>query len=125
MGLPLFKNLPSEDPFDLFQEGAVPDVERTAKYLKLTTDDIAKAARIPINSVRFDSKMPAALEARAREWAIALNLVGSFLKDPKKTLLWFSIPNPLLGGATPRDMIVRGRASKLIEVIQQALGENG
>jgi hypothetical protein len=68
--------------------------------------------------------MPVALEEHAHEWALALNHVASFFNDTEKTLLWFRTPNPLLGGCSPRDMIVCGRAHKLIEFIRQALAEN-
>jgi uncharacterized protein (DUF2384 family) len=124
MGAPaLFSNLPDHDHFQLFS-GASANVERTVKTLAMSKAEVAKAARVPQQSVRYDSKVPQALEERAREWALALNHVASFFKDTEKTLLWFRTPNPLLGGCSPRDMIVRGRAQRLIEFIQQALAEN-
>ena len=68
--------------------------------------------------------MPTELRERLTEWAIALNLVEGFFQDQKKTILWFSIPNPLLGDMSPRDMIRVGRFKKLLNFVQTALNEN-
>lgn len=68
--------------------------------------------------------MPNELKERITEWAIALNLVAGFFKDEKKTVLWFSMPNPLLGGMSPRDMIRVGRFKKLLKFIHNDLDEN-
>ena len=68
--------------------------------------------------------MPGELKERIIEWANAINLVGSYFKDIKKTMLWFQVPNPLLGNYSPRDLIRLGRFKKLIKFIQSALDEN-
>ena len=68
--------------------------------------------------------MPAELKERLTEWATVLNLVEGFFNNQDKTLLWFTIPNPLLGGMSPRDMIRVGRFRKLLNFIQTALDEN-
>jgi hypothetical protein len=39
-------------------------------------------------------------------------------------MLWFKVPNPLLGDVAPRDMIRFGRYKKLLKFIQSALEEN-
>jgi hypothetical protein len=65
--------------------------------------------------------MPEDLRLRLTEWATALNLVAEFFKDQDKTILWFTIPNPLLGDIAPRDMIRVGRFKKLLKFIQTAL----
>lgn len=41
-----------------------------------------------------------------------------------KTLIWFKIKNPMLGGMAPLDMIKMGRAKKLLEMIKTARMEN-
>lgn len=83
------------------------------------------AANVPVYSVRYEpQKMPIELKERLTEWAVALNLVAGFFKDQEKTILWFNIPNPLLGGMSPKDMIRVGRFKKLLNFIQTALDEN-
>lgn len=76
------------------------------------------------NNDRYNEKMPADLRERSIEWANALNLVAGYFKDEKKTLLWFCMPNPLLGGMSPKDMMRVGRFKKLLNFIQTALDEN-
>ena len=68
--------------------------------------------------------MPLELKEHLTVWATTLNLVDGFFKDKDKTILWFSIPNPLLGDMTPRDLIRVGRFKKLLNFIQTAIEEN-
>lgn len=119
----LFRTVPEKDYFHLFNNGVV-DGEKVVKLLKYKKQDVSVAANIPISSVRYDEKMLAELEERLREWATALNLVAGYFKDQEKTVLWFLMPNPLLGGMSPRDMIRVGRFKKLLNFIQTALDEN-
>jgi hypothetical protein len=121
----LFSNIPQQDYCHLFNEDGAPDSQKVINFLKYKKEDISVAANIPIKSVRYDEKMPAQLQERLTEWAVALNLVaGFFNKDEKKTILWFSTPNPLLGDMSPRDIIRIGRFKKLLKFIQTALNEN-
>lgn len=119
----LFRTVPDTDFFHLFTDG-VPDGEKVVKLLKYKKEDVSVAANIPIASVRYDSKMPTVLKERLTEWAIVLNLVAGFFNDPEKTVLWFCMPNPLLGGMSPSNMIRIGRFKKLLNFIQTALDEN-
>ncbi len=119
----LFDTVP-KDQFHLFK-GGMPDAKQvTQKYLHFKKEDVAAAANVPIGSVRYDDRMPEALLARATEWAIAINLVGSFFKDQKRTIIWFQTSNPSLGNISPKEMIRRGRSQKLLSFIQTALSEN-
>ena len=112
------------DVCHLFSKSLQPDTKRVAKFLNYNKEDISAAANVPLSSVRFDERIPEALVARAREWAIAINLVGDFFQDEGKTMFWFQTPNPLLGNISPKEMIRRGRFRKLLEFIQTALDEN-
>ena len=116
---------------DLF--GTVPDdymsvyddPSKIVSLLEFDKKDVARAARVPVNSVRYDDKIPADLKRRLNEWAVLLNMVAEFFKgDEKKTALWFTIPNPLLGNFKPRDMIRFGRYKKLRTFIWNAIQEN-
>jgi len=122
-GNALFQNVPEKDTFHFFK-GAEPNCSRVLEVLNFKKEDVAKAADVPLSSVRYDEKMPAELLERMREWALALALVGEFFNDFDKTTLWFRVPNPLLGGIAPRDMIRIGRFKKLLKYIQTALNQN-
>lgn len=120
----LFRTVPDEDYFQFFNEGIV-DGQKVVDILNYKKADVATATNVPIKSIRYEpQKIPSELRERFTEWATALNLVYGFFKNKEKTILWFSIPNPLLGGMTPRDMIRLGRFKKLLNFIQTSLDEN-
>lgn len=120
----LFRTSPP-DYFHLFDQNAFVDGEKVIKLLKYKKEDVSIATNIPLSSIRYEEKrMPEELRERLTQWATALNLVAGFFHDEKKTIIWFSMPNPLLGGMTPRDMIRVGRFKKLLNFIQTALDEN-
>jgi hypothetical protein len=119
----LFSSVPQEDYFHIFDKGE-PDAKKVIDFLKYKKEDVSRAANVPVSSVRYDEKMPSELRERLVEWATAINLVGSYFKDENKTMLWFQIPNPQLGGMSPRDMIRVGRFKKLLRFVQTALDEN-
>ena len=120
----LFSNIPKKDYLCLLNKGEV----RAAKiidFMEFRKDDVAKAAGVPTNSVRYDKRMPHMLRDRLIEWANLFNLVAQFFEgDPIKTELWFKTSNPMLGDITPRDMIRYGRSQKLLRFIINALAEN-
>ncbi len=119
----LFSTVP-QDHLGLFEGGAL-RYKAVHEFLGFKTKDVAKAASVPAGSVRFDAKMPAELVERVREWAVIINLVAGFFDGNRdKTHLWFTVPNPLLGGVNPRQMIRLGRSSKLFRLVNQALAEN-
>jgi hypothetical protein len=119
----LFATVPKEDILALFEAGK-PNYQKVVTLLDFKKKDIAKASNVPVDSVRFDRKMPKDLQDRLTEWAVALNVVGQYFKDPEKTVRWFKIPNPLLGHVAPREMIRVGRFNKLFRFILTALNEN-
>ncbi len=119
----LFRSVPNKDYFHFFEKGE-PDGKKIVDFLKYKKEDVSVATDVPVKSIRYDEKMPADLKERIVEWATAINLVGSFFNDHHKTMLWFQVPNPLLGDLSPRDMIRVGRFKKLLNFIQTALDEN-
>ena len=119
----LFRTISETDFFHFF-EGVNPKGPEVVKFLNYKKEDVSAAAGIPVASVRYDEKMPQELRERIIQWANAINLVGSYFQDAEKTILWFQIPNPLVGGFSPRDLIRLGRFNKLMKFIQSALDEN-
>jgi len=122
-GAALFDTVPREDYLALFPSGET-DYQKAVVLLGFKKKDVARASNIPVQSVRYDQKMPKELEDRVREWAVALALVAQYFKDGQKTVLWFKTPNPLLGNVAPRDMIRVGRFNKLHRFITNALADN-
>lgn len=124
----LFNTVPTKDFFHFFEssKGEPPKIQsrKVIDFLEFSKNDVATAADESITSIRYDDKMPIELRERIQEWAIAINLVASFFNDSDKTMMWFRVPNPLLGNMTPRDMIRIGRFKRLMQFIQSALNEN-
>ncbi len=119
----LFDSIPV-DRFHLIGPNNLADAKKVVDFLGFKKSDVSEVIGIPLQSVRYDERIPTQLQERALEWAIAINQVGSFFKDEPRTILWFSTPNRLLGGVSPKKMIRRGRFKKLIGFIMTALSEN-
>lgn len=120
----IFNTVPNRDFLSLYHGDRI-DYKKVTDLLDFNKKELARVTGVPIDSIRFDQKMPKELTERLREWAIVLQLVAQFFEgDKNKTVLWFRIPNPLLGNITPRDMIRFGRFKKLLKFIQNALSEN-
>ena len=120
----LYKNIPDKDYLDLF-DGGHADYATVVRRLDFRKEDVALATGAPMTSVRYDNKIPKEIKERITEWAILLNLVAQhFNGDANKTILWFTLPNHLLGNIAPRDMIRLGRYKKLLKFIINALSEN-
>jgi uncharacterized protein (DUF2384 family) len=121
---PLFQNIPEKDYFSISQRGHT-DYNKVVKLLRFKTEDVATATGVPVASVRYDERIPQEVSERISEWGTLMNLVAQFFKgNEEKTLLWFSISNPMLGGVIPRDMIRLGRGKKLIKIVVNALTGN-
>lgn len=114
----IFDNVSSKRVLPIYTEGQT-DPKKLASYLEFSNQDMAKAADISENSVRYDSKrMPEKLKTRISEIANICELVAEhFEGDSERTALWFKSKNPILGGISPRDMIRFGRYQKLLQVI--------
>jgi hypothetical protein len=120
----LFNTVPKEDYLEFFK-GKRPDYNRVVQFNHYKKEDVARATGVNIHSVRYDEKIPKELEERLKEWANLFNLVAEFFDgDAKKTELWFSVSNPMLGDIPPRDMIRIGRYKKLLSFVLNSLAEN-
>lgn len=120
----IFSTVPEKDYLSIFEDDT-PNYNRIRDLLDFKKEDISKATEVPLNSVRYDDKIPKELQERFKEWAILLNLVAEHFKgDATKTALWFTTPNPLLGNIMPRDMIRFGRHKKLFKFIFNSIAEN-
>ncbi len=121
----IFNSIPDQDYLGIRPPGGDWDTGKVLDLLDFRKRDVAAAARVPLNSVRFDQQMPKLVKEHLEKWEVALQLVGKhFRGDAEKTALWFKTPNYMLGGIAPRDMIRFGRFKKLLELIQSSLEEN-
>ena len=74
------------------------------------------------SAVRYDDCVPEQVRVRLEEIAAIINLVAQqFDGDAAKTAVWFNARNPLLGDASPCDMIRLGRYQRLRSFIMQAM----
>jgi len=119
---PLFGNV-ADDIMNFFENGQI-NTKKVIDALNFSKKDVASAAQLSLSSIRYDNRIPAELIQRANEWAAAINLVANHFKDFDKTLLWFKLPNPLLGDVSPATMIKYGRYKKLISFIISSLEGN-
>lgn len=120
----IFDTVAKEDYLSLFK-GKQLQYNRIKGFLEFKNEDISTATGVPLESIRFDERIPREVLERMKEWANVLNLIAEhFNGDDRKTALWFTTPNPLLGNITPRDMIRLGRYRKLFKFIFNSLSEN-
>ena len=120
----IFNTVPKEDYLSLFEDKR-PSCKHIAEILEFKKQDVSSATGVSVSSVRYDEKMPDQVRERMREWATLLNLVAEYFRgDEKKTIAWFTMPNPLLGNVSPRTMIRSGRYKKLLVFVFNALNEN-
>ena len=120
----IFATVPKQDYLSLFHN-EMPKYQEVVQFLKFKKKDVSNVTRLPLDSVRYDEKMPHDLQERIMEWAILLNLVAEhFHGNAEKTALWFTVSNPLLGNVSPRNMIRIGRFKKLLKYVLNALAQN-
>ena len=72
----LFSSIPRTNTLGLFDRAGRPDGHQITDFLCLKTRDVAKATRLSPTSVRYDLRMPEALEGWLREIATAATLVA-------------------------------------------------
>ena len=116
----LFSNIAHTKVSEFYTEDGQTDYKAVASiFLKLSNEDLAKIAQVSVKTVRFDeSKMPQSLKERIEEIKNICELVAEMLGgDIKKTQLWFTTKNHMLGNLSPRDMIRYGRYNKLLDIL--------
>jgi hypothetical protein len=96
-----------------------------AQDLELSNEDLANEIAVRVSSIRWDDSMPPKLRQRLREYAlISDHILNYFEGDKARTAHWFKIPNPLLGGLSPRQMVSLGNGIKLQEIIVNQIHGN-
>jgi len=114
-----FDTVPDTNHLGLLGQGT--DLRKTVDFLSLKKEEVAKVGGVSKESVRYDEKIPTELRERLLQIATVCELVAQHFKgDAQRTALWFSVPNPLLGNISPRDMIRLGRYHKVLRLVMEA-----
>jgi len=121
--LDLFSTIPRKSYLNLY-DGEKANYQSLKSFLDLQKADIAKAASVPVGSIRED-RLPKEVEERLFEIATICELVAEFFEgDATKTAQWFKMPNPAFGSVSPRDLIRLGRFRKVMTFVQNAVSSN-
>ena len=97
-------------------------MDTAAPMLKASEDTNMGSSVTKRSTVRYDDCVPEQVRVRLEEIAAIINLVAQqFDGDAAKTAVWFNARNPLLGDASPCDMIRLGRYQRLRSFIMQAM----
>jgi predicted nucleotidyltransferase len=117
----LFQTVSRGDPLGFWADRAL-DAGRVAHFLGLDRNELARIGGVAATSVRFDSKIPAQLRARLEEIGNTLSLVAEHLQDDgARTSQWLRTRNPLLGEASPLELIRTGGYERLRRHVMDAL----
>lgn len=104
----------------LFQKSGDPDVDATVEFLETSRKELAEAFGFTDQQLRPE-RLSGLAKDRIRQLAGALEFAAeAFDGDPAKTKFWIKTPNPNFGGASPRELIIRGRYKKVLQFILAA-----
>jgi hypothetical protein len=102
---------------NLFDEEGNVKIQETQDFLEITRLELAELFGLTSDQLRPDRMGPKTKEKIA-ELAGALEFVAeSFDGDTKKAKTWFKMPNLNFGGASPRELILRGKKNKVLQFI--------
>jgi hypothetical protein len=119
----LMMTVPKSNNYSNLQDNET--LKLVAQDLELSNEDLAREIAVRVSSIRWDENMPQKLKQRLKDYAlISDHILKYFDGDKVRTAHWFKIPNPLLGGLTPRQMISLGNGIKLQEMIVNQFNGN-
>ena len=115
MAINIFDTVADQDSLGLYSDGTL-NVRKLAGVVTLSQ-------KVLEGSARQNSKIPDLVrEVLEQIAATALFVAEAFGGNIDKTARWFRTPNPLLGFATPRDMIRHGQHRKLQYLVAVSAG---
>jgi hypothetical protein len=101
----------------LFDENGDVKIEETREFLEISRAELAELFSLTTDQLRPDRIGPKTKD-KITELAGALEFVAdSFNGDVKKAKAWFKMPNLNFGGASPRELILRGKKNKVLQFI--------
>jgi len=113
----IFNTVSQNNVFGLCDKGKY-KYKEIVKTFDFTRKEISKAARVSIDSVRYEeNRIPDKVKDFLEQIVWLLNVTHEHLKDKDKVIQWFNSPNPVCGGYSPRDMICMGQYKKLVKIV--------
>lgn len=104
----------------LFSSTGEVDVDRTAEFMDISRSQLTEIFGLTVDQLRPDRMAPKTKDKIA-ELASALEFVAdTFDGNVTRTKFWINTANLNFGGATPRDLILRGRHKKVLTFILSA-----
>lgn len=121
----IFNTVPKHDVFGFYDKGNKLKYKEVADILDFSRQEIAKAARIAVNSVRYEeNKIPDKMKDFFTHMVWLLHVTHEHLKDKQKVIQWIESPNPICGGFAPKDMICMGQYKKLVRIVSSYVEGN-
>lgn len=123
------KSIQFAEENELYREGTSElDLAALAKLIGITQKEIAEAFRVSESQVsRGTSKVSENIIAK--QWMTVFNILSEYIKDtdpdlPKdrvrlKIMRWLKMPNFHFGNETPLNMMMEGKARKVIFLLEQ------
>ncbi len=107
----------SKNYLNLFDENGDVKIEETQNFMEISRSELAELFSMTSDQLRPDRIGPKTKE-KISELAGALEFVAeSFNGDTKKAKAWFKMPNLNFGGASPRELILRGKKNKVLQFV--------
>ena len=104
----------------LFDEEGNVKIEETREFMEISRSQLAEIFGLTSEQLRPE-RIGRRTKEKLAELAGALEFVAeSYRGDSKKAKFWLKTPNPHFGGATPRELILRGRYKKVMQFILSA-----
>jgi hypothetical protein len=107
----------------LFRTNGDVDVEATKDFMEISLSELANAFGFTVDQIRPD-RLSSLAQERIGQLAYVLDIVAElFGGDTEKTKFWVKTPNPNFGGASARELILRGRFRKVHQFVMAAFKE--
>ena len=104
----------------LFDNEGNVKIKATQNFMEISRTQLAEIFRLSPDKIRPD-RMGRRTQEKLTELAGALEFIAeSYNGNKKKSKFWLKTPNPHLGGATPRELVLRGHYKKVIQFILSA-----
>jgi len=107
----------SKNYLGLFDEEGNVKIDETREFMEISRAELAEMFGLTTDQLRPD-RIGTKTKEKITELAGALEFVAdSFSGDKKKAKFWFKTPNLNFGGASPKELVLRGRQKKVIQFI--------
>lgn len=114
------ESIEAKNYLGLFDDRGDVDFQKACDFLEFSKKQMAESFGVNENSIRPE-RMSKSTKQRVTALAEAMEMVAILFKgDVDKTRKWFKVPNPNLGGNSPRNLILIKRSSVLFDFINSA-----